>query len=139
MSDIADLKARVLAARQFSVTVGPTDAPRTIHLVEPTAHEIRLASLRAGIGGLQDTAALVVLERTLLGEAISGWDGVTAADLVADYPEQAAKAGDKTVAFDSSGVVLLLDAQPTWGQRIYSELLDRLAKRGAAREAAAKN
>lgn len=139
MSDIAELKARVLAARQFVVVVGPADAPRTVHMQEPTAQDVRLASLRAGLGGLQDAAALAVLERALVADAITGWSGVTAADLLAHHPEQAAKAGAAPVKFEPGGADLLLDAQPAWSERLWSELLERLARRGAAREAAAKN
>lgn len=135
---IADIKARVLAARQFSVTVGP-DSARTVQLLEPTTHDVRLASLRAGLGGLQDQAALAVLERTLLVDAITGWSGITAADLLANHPEQAAKAGDEAVAFEPGGAELLLDAQPAWSQALWAEMLERLAKRGSKREDAAKN
>ena len=139
MGEIADIKARVLAARQFSISVVADSAPRTIHLLEPTAYDVRLASLRAGLGGLRDDAALAVLERALLLDAITGWSGVTGADLLAPHPEQAAKAGPVSVPFEAGGAELLLDAQPDWGRRLWAELLERLAKRGTTREAAAKN
>ena len=62
-----------------------------------------------------------------------------AADLLRGFPDQAAKAGDKPVEFESDGVALLLDAQRDWGKQIWGALVDRLAQRSAAREPAAKN
>lgn len=138
MSDIADLAARVLAARQFSVEVGPADAPRTINLLEPTDHEVRIVSLRCGLGAGKDTAAPVLFERALVAMAIVGWSGVTGADLAANHPEQAAKAGGP-VEFEPLGVDLLLDAQREWAQKLWSELVDRLDRRLTQRQAAAKN
>jgi hypothetical protein len=52
MGDIADLKARIHAARQFTVTVGPADAPRTIQLQEPDEHQVKLCAIRAGQLGI---------------------------------------------------------------------------------------
>lgn len=139
MVDIADLKARVLAARQFTVTVGPADAARTISMLEPTDHEVRLASLRAGIARGEDQAASVLFERALVAMSIKGWSGVTAADLVASQPEQAAKLGAELVQFDPEGVELLLDNQRAWSQQLWAALVDRLDRRTTTRQAAAKN
>lgn len=138
MNDLADLQARIHAARQFTVTVGPQDAPRTIHLLEPDDHQIRLAGIRAGLRGA-DPAAELVFERTLLVQAIKGWSGVTGADLLHGFPEQAAKAGDTAVAYAPTGVETLLNAQREWGAQLWAALVERMAQRSAAREPAAKN
>ena len=86
MSDIADLKARIAAARQFTVTVGPADAPRTVHLQEPDDYQVKLAGIRSGLRGGKDPAAELLFERTLLVEAITGWSGVEDAEGVAIAP-----------------------------------------------------
>jgi hypothetical protein len=139
MSDIAELKARIAAAKQFTVTVGPADAPRTIQLQEPDDHQVKLAGIRSGLRGGKDPAAELLFERALLLEAITGWSGVTAADLLRGFPDQAAKAGDKPLDFEADGVEMLLDAQREWGNELWSALVDRMAQRSAAREPAAKN
>lgn len=140
MPDIADLQARDRASRSFSVQVGEPGAPRTVHLLEPSTHEVRLASLRAGLGGQRvDAASMAVLERTLLLQAITGWQGVVASDLLAQYPDQAAKIGGDLVSFDAAGVELLLNAQPGWSTTLWTALVDRLARRGQLREEASGN
>lgn len=138
MSDIADLKARIQAARQFTVTVGPEDAPRTIHLQEPDDHQVKLAGIRSGLRSDKDGAAELLFERSLLVESITGWSGVTAADLLRGFPDQAAKAGDKPVDFEADGAAMLLDAQREWGREIWGSLVARMAERDRAREPAAK-
>jgi hypothetical protein len=140
MPDIADLQARDRASRSFSLNLGDPGAPRLFHLLEPTTHEVRLASLRAGLGGQRvDAAAMALLERALLAQAITGWHGVTAADLLAQYPDQAAKIGGDLVPFDPAGVELLLNAQPGWSTTLWAALVDRLAQRGQLREEASGN
>jgi hypothetical protein len=132
--ELADLKAKAIGARSFSAAVGPPDAPRTIHLRTPTQHELRLASLRAGVGGMSDAAAMAVLERALLVLSVVGWAGVACADLA---PVQSG--ADDAAEFEPGATELLLDTHPEWGEQLWLVLVEHITERGQRREAAAKN
>lgn len=135
--ELADLKAKAIGARSFSAAVGPPDAPRTIHLRAPTQHELRLASLRAGVGTMADAAAMAVLERALVVLAVVGWAGVTCADL-APVLESDPSATD-AAPFEPGATELLLDAQPEWGEQLWRVLLEHITERSQRRDEAAKN
>jgi len=135
--DLADIKAKAIGARSFSAVVGPPESPRTISLLTPTQHEMRMASVRAGVADQSDAAAMLVLERALLVLAVVGWSGVTCGDLAPVL--QADARGNDVAAFEPGATELLLDAQPDWGAQLWVLLLQQITSRSDRREAAAKN
>ena len=64
--ELAEIKRQALAAREFSLAVGP-DASRSVTLRVPTQHELALAARRCN-AHLQndDLAAQLVLQRVLV-------------------------------------------------------------------------
>jgi hypothetical protein len=133
--DLADLKRLATAAREFSVAVGPDAAPRHITLRTPTQHELSLAARRAGMHQTtDDVAATMMLERVLLCDCIVAWSGVVVGDVLPES-EQAAEA----LVHEAGAVPLVLDVQNDWAQTLWLALVDRLAKRKAAKDTAAKN
>lgn len=135
--DLEYIRRKALAAREYTLTVGPAHAPRTIHLRLPTDYDVRLAGARGRVGGLADVAATIVLERALLVLAIVGWSGVVCTDLL---PSAAGTPGaDEPFAFEPGAAEALLDAQPAWADAIWHDLVQRLSERNARAEAAAKN
>lgn len=131
--DLAEIKRRALEAREFSKDVGPEDSPRRISLRIPTQHEITIASRRAGLHQtLDDGAAHLVLERSLLVLAVVGWSGVKVSDVLPGGPGDA-------FPWEAGATELLLDAQPDWARVLYQELLARLVERRTVRDTAEKN
>jgi hypothetical protein len=135
--DLAEIKRLALAAREFTVTVGPAAAPRVLSLRVPTQHEVTMAARRGGLDGVtEDRAAHVVLERVLLAIALVGWQGVTVADVL---PDAAPDAGAALLPWEEGATDLLLDAQPEWARLAGTDLLARMAKRKQVRDTAKKN
>lgn len=133
--DLADLKRYAIAAREFSVQVGPQDQPRHITLRLPTQHEVNLTASRSGLYGAQDhVAANVILQRNLLLLAMVAWSGVLVADVLPDH----AQATD-VLAHEPGAAELLLDANPDWEKALANALMQRLAQRNAVKDTAAKN
>lgn len=133
--DLADIARQALAAREFSVTVGPAHAPRHLTLRVPTQHQTALAARRAGLHQAQpDAAATLVLERSIQASAVVGWHGVQVGDVL---PESEAAA--EPLPFAPGAVELLLDAQPEWAELALQALISRIAARHAVQEAGAKN
>lgn len=131
--DLDYIKRKALAKREYTAKVGPEDAQRTIQMRLPTEHEITLASLRSGIAGMADAAAVAVLQRALVVQSVVGWSGVLCSDLLPGVE------GDHELPFETGAVSELLDAQHEWGQVLADELYTRLAERRKIRDAATKN
>lgn len=131
---LADLRRAFDAAREFTLYVGPDDATprRSLTLRLPTEHEVRVASLRAGVRTMSDPAALALLERQLLVQSVVGWAGMRRCDLLPHEPADA-------LEFHPGAVELLLDAQPEWFKQPAGELLERISARAQQRDAAAGN
>lgn len=135
--DLDYIRRKALAAREYTLQVGPADAPRTIELRLPTDYEVRLAGARGRVDGLPDRAATIVLERALVALSVVGWSGVLCSDLL---PSAAgAPGGADPFAWEAGAAEQLLDAQPEWGDAIWHDLVARLSARNAERDAAAKN
>lgn len=131
---LADLRRSFESQREFTLYVGPeADTPRrSLTLRLPTQHEVRVASLRAGVRNMSDPAALALLERQLVIQCVVGWAGMRRSDLqLAD--------GAEALDFHPGAVDLLLDAQPDWFRQPAAELFERISRRDQERDAAAGN
>jgi hypothetical protein len=133
--DLSDLQRYATAAREFSVAVGPADAPRQITLRLPTQHEVNVAARRSGLAGVvDDKAAHIILQRTLLLLAVVAWSGVLVGDVLSDCEH-----ADQPFALEPGAAQLLLDAQPDWELVLIQELMRRLAERNVKKDTATKN
>lgn len=134
--ELQDIKTRARASRQFTVSLGAPHEPRTIELHTPTIHEVKIAGLRAGISNAADAAAMAILGRELLLLAVTGWAGVTCADLADGLKGDSGADG---IPWSAAAVPLLLDQNPGWEEQLWSQLVARLAERAQVRESAGKN
>jgi hypothetical protein len=125
--DLAELKARALAARQFEVAIGECN----FTLRTPTRLELREALLRHGID-VHSALALVLLQRYLLHAFVVGWSGVRVNDILAD-------ADSAPLPWSADAVPLLLDAQPEWSDTLGTALMAAVYDRSERIEAEAKN
>ena len=133
--DLQDLKRQALAAREFSVPVGPADAPRHITLRLPTQHEIVLASRRSGLHAVQDDAAAhVVLQRALLLLAVVGWSGMQVLDVLPDHAQ-----GTEVLEWSADAVALVIDAHPGWEADLNVALMQHMVERRVTKDTASKN
>ena len=133
--EFADIKRMATAAREFSVAVGPADAPRYITLRVPTHHESVLAARRSGLHNLSaDIAAHVVLQRALLLTSIVAWSGVLVVDVLEAHADT-----QELLPMDPGAAELLLDSHPDWETVLGGALLERMAKRRALQDTAEKN
>ena len=136
--DLSELKQKAQAAREFSVALPTAGGDKcSVILRLPTEHDVRLASMRAGVVAMADAGAMVVLERALLLLAVIGWTGVVHADVLASLATDIE--GQVPFAFEAGATELFLDANPDWTQTLWGELIARLANRRAEREVASKN
>lgn len=132
MSDIERIKARAMAARQFTVACGS----RTYVLQLPTPHELEVAAAKRSEGDL----GMVEFFRAQLERAMVGWQGVRECDFApgTELPI-IGQTIEPPVAFSAELVPWLLDAQPADAEQLRTALIDALAKRRERIEAAAKN
>jgi hypothetical protein len=127
--DLADLRRKQQAAREFTVTVG--SASYVLRL--PTAHEKEVHALRArGTGSAADPALPALLVRQLLEAAIVGWSGVTAEKL-------APGGGTEPVDLVPGAAALLLDNDPDTAVALTQALVLRENERNHRVDAAEKN
>ena len=127
--DLAELKARAQAARQFTVPIGEC----VFSLRTPTRLELREALLRHSIDPRDQSALqMAVLQSYLLHGFLVGWTGVRDADVVPD-------AGTAPLPWSPDAVPLLLDARPDWGDTLGAALMDAVHQRATRIEADAKN
>lgn len=124
--ELTDLKRKVQAARRFAVEIDG----RSFTLQRPSRFDMQMAAAQAGMAH-GDPGARLHWERLVLLGAIVGWQGVTVADL--GLPE----AGP--LDHDDGAVLLLLDAQPEWGDQLAQALWERLAQASEVEGTAAKN
>ena len=130
--DIHDLRRKVLAAREFSLVIDGV----SFTLRVPSEHQVQVASLRSGLGSgerHEQGAALLLLRRRLLEEALIGWAGAKVSHLVPGYEP------DEALDFDPDAVPLLLDVQGGWAQQLDEALVMRLAERHKPQDTAEKN
>lgn len=129
--DKHDIKRKAMAAREVTEEVAP-GVHITLRL--PTRQEVAVAAARAGVHqDGNETAGLVLMQRQLLVGAVVGWSqGVKLKHLL---PDEAAE----PLAFDVDLVALLLDAQPTWEDKLTECFRRERIARLARLEAAEKN
>jgi len=135
--DLEYILRKERAAREYTIQVGPSDAPRSIQMRLPTEHELRLAGARSRVGVLSDAEATIAVERELLCLAVVGWAGVLCSDLLAASAGTAQ--GVEPFAFEPGAVAPLLDANPQWSGILWNDILGRIVRRGEQREEHAKN
>ena len=127
--DLADIKRKAAAARQFTLTVDG----RSFTLQLPTQHEIEVEAVRARLhDGDTDPAQLTVIRRRLLERGVVAWAGVTCEHL-------APGGGTDEADVSPDAVALLLDAEPALASQLDGDFVARLAERNAKRAEAEKN
>lgn len=130
--DLADLKARALAAREYAHT---TAAGPILTLRVPTTHEMLLVARETGYtGGAQALVEHLLMHREMLVRAIVRWAGVKAHHIAPDVQEP-----DELVPCTAEAVRMWLDANPAEAEPLLKGLVERVAARSQAVEAAAKN
>lgn len=129
MPDLEYIARKALAARQFEHQIGAV----TFRLQLLTKLEASICYAQAAHAGRADGSTWVRYERAVALAAIVGWSGVTAHHvLVSAQP-------DDPLPWEAAAVPLLLDAQPEWEAELLQVLMQRVAQRQAAEDAAAKN
>lgn len=126
--DLADLKRKADAAREYQVQVGAMAF--TCRL--PTAHEVEMETARAWGVERENIAVLLRLRRALVERGVVSWQGVTQ-DMLG--PGAAAEPAEVSPA----AVGLLIDASDEVAQALMDEFLRRSEARNQRKEAAAKN
>lgn len=126
--DLADLKRKADAAREYQVQVGALAF--TCRL--PTAHEVEMETARAWSAERDNLAVLLRVRRALVERAVVAWSGVTEAML-------GPGAGDTPAEVSPAAVALLLDADPEVAEALLAQFVERSAARNERKEAAAKN
>jgi hypothetical protein len=90
---------------------------------------------RSGLAAVvDDQAAHIILQRTLLLIAVVAWSGVLVSDVLPSH----AQAAD-ALPWAEDAVAMLLDAQPDWEKELGAALMQRLADRKTKKDTAAKN
>lgn len=129
--DLADLRARALAGREWRHPAGP-EAVLTVRT--PTRLEVRRCAhthaVRLDSDG--DVGAMLLL-LLLAREAIVGWQGVRARDLGGGADDTA------PVPFSREAAAMWIDANPAHADELALALRDRIAARNAAIEVDGKN
>lgn len=127
--DIADIKRKAEAAREFDVAVGA--AKFTLRL--PTQHEVEIEVSRARLfDGMDDPALLVKVRRALVERAIVRWQGVTCEDL-------APGGGSDAADLVPGAAALLLDSDEARAKTLTEAFIEQRAARQQKQDAAAKN
>jgi hypothetical protein len=130
--DLADLKARALAAREYAYT---TQAGPIMTLRVPTTHEMLLVARETGYtGGPQALVEQLLMHREMLARAVVRWAGVKAHHLAPDALEP-----DALVPCTVDAVRMWLDAYPAEATPMLNTLVEKVAARSQALEAATKN
>jgi len=127
--DLAELKARAQAAREFQVSIGEC----SFTLRTPTRLELREVLLRRGVD-LTSSSPLILslVQYYLLTSFLIGWTGPRDSHVVPD-------AGDAPLAWSVDAVPLLLDAQPEWADTLGAKLLASVSDRSDRIGEEAKN
>jgi len=127
--DLATLQQRALAAREVAHTLGDVE----YRLRLPTGHEVLLAAHRTGVVGQATGAAYLVLMRSVLEQAIIGWQGLRVRHVLPADGDEA------PLPYEAGAVPTVLDARPADAQALADVLVERMAQRAAALEADRKN
>jgi hypothetical protein len=128
--ELADLKRRANAARQFDVPIEGTDV--VVSMRAPTSHEAMVSYMECSGG--KKSAQQARWQRALLVLAIVGWRGVCVRHVLPDAPE-----GADPLEFEEGAADLVLDAQGDWFEPLMSALLPHMDARQEAKDTAAKN
>lgn len=124
--ELADLKRRAQASRQFDADLG---GGVVFQLRTPTKHEASIAYMESSSGNRATTE--VKWQRTLLVVAVVGWSGVKESHVLGE--------GSDAIDFDKEATALLFDAQPQWEEALLAALVPKLTERQAAEDTAEKN
>lgn len=129
MDALAELRAKALAAREFTHTIGEC----VFTLRTPTRTEVREVARAHGLLREDaDATTLPLLQHYLLLGGIVGWTGVRESHLLAG-------GSAAPLPWSTDAVALLLDAQPAWDDAMGARLLASTQARSDAIEADAKN
>jgi hypothetical protein len=126
--DLADLKRKADAAREYQVQVGALAF--TCRL--PTTHEVEMETARAWSVERDNLAVLLRVRRALVERCVVSWVGVTEAMLgpgATDVPAEVSPAA----------VGLLMDADEAVADELQAEFVKRSTARNEQKAAAAKN
>jgi hypothetical protein len=126
--DLADLKRKADAAREYQVQVGALSF--TCRL--PTAHEVEMETARAWSVERDNLAVLLAVRRALVERAVVAWSGVTEAML-------GPGATDMPAEVSPAAVGLLLDADAGVCDALLGQFVERSAARNQRKDTAAKN
>ena len=127
--DLAELKLKAQAAREFQVPIGEC----SFTLRTPTRLELRELLLQRGLDPASRSSMVVpLLQQYMLHRFLMGWTGVRCSHV---HPD----AGADPLPWSVEAVPLVLDAQPEWADTLGAEILQAVSERGARLEAEAKN
>lgn len=126
--DLADLKRKADAAREYQVQVGALAF--TCRL--PTTHEVEMETARAWAVERDNLAVLLRVRRALVERAVVSWAGVTEAML-------GPGATDTPAEVSPAAVGLLMDADDAVAEALEGEFVKRSTARNEQKAAAAKN
>lgn len=131
--DLADLRARALAAREYKDEAGGV----TFTLRLPTRHEMLMAAREILPADQQQSLRLVdtlLMQRELLVRAVVRWAGAVVGQIVPDAAD-----ADQPLPCNAETVRLWLDAQPDSADGLLARLSERIVERQKRTEAAAGN
>jgi hypothetical protein len=126
--DLADLKRKADAAREYQVQVGALAF--TCRL--PTTHEVEMETARAWSMERDNLAVLLRVRRALVERAVVSWVGVTEAML-------GPGATDTPAEVSPAAVGLLMDANEAVADELQAEFVKRSTARNEQKAAAEKN
>lgn len=121
--DPADLKRKLDAAREFTVTRGA----QSLTLRLPTE-----TTMRACVAALPDDAKVAGLQPAVMARSVVKWSGVRGCDLLPGMP-------DTLVEFDASLLDYVFDRWPDLYDAAYIDLMNRYGERIEQLKAERKN
>jgi hypothetical protein len=127
MDALADLRAKALAAREFTHEVGEC----SYRLRVPTRTEVRQTAQKHGMAS-GSVVELLLIKTYLVQRFLVGWTGVRNSHIVPD-------AGKDPLPHSPEAVALWIDANPDLADQLGEELARRSETRAAEIEAAAGN
>ena len=132
--DRHDIERNARAQREISEEVAPGIF---ITLRTPTRNEIQLAGLRARVHRDDDAAAVAVMQRSLLQNAVVAWNQQLRLSHL--LPVLPAGEQDGPQLYEPGLVPVLLDAQPDWAARLALRLTQAIADSDRRRDSASGN
>ncbi len=134
MDQVADIRAKALKAREFTVTRGE----RGVTLRTPSRNEVQQVTHELGLRDLDNPVEVRLLEYALVQRFTVGWTGVRVCDLLPE-PQDGEPADRTPVPCAPASVALYLDANPTECDALSAALLARVRTRNQALEVDEKN